>query len=159
MTTPPDDLYEQDFYAWTRAQAKALRALAETRPNAPVDWPHLIEEVRDLGSEQRYAVESQLERLMEHLLKLQYSTAESPRRGWMISCISARGELERRLSASMRPAIRRRLPKLYARARRTARLALEEHGEQRAADALPETCPYSLAQLTDDSWWPERGAP
>jgi hypothetical protein len=46
-------LYEEDFYAWTQAQARELRRFAESRPNVALDLPHLAEEIRDLGKEQR----------------------------------------------------------------------------------------------------------
>jgi hypothetical protein len=45
MATRPEELYERDFYAWTRNQAKALLRLAEARPNESLDFAHLIEEV------------------------------------------------------------------------------------------------------------------
>ena len=80
MSIATEDLYESDFYAWTRAQAGALRGLAEARWNGPLDLARLAEEVEDLGSEQQWAVESQLERIIEHLLKLEYSPSTNPRR-------------------------------------------------------------------------------
>jgi hypothetical protein len=52
--------------------------LADERWNGPLDLVHLAEEVEDLGSEQRWAVESQLERIIEHLLKLEHSPSGSP---------------------------------------------------------------------------------
>lgn len=73
-----DDLYERDFYAWTRAQVRALEKLAATRPNLELDLPHLIEEVRDLGKSERDAVRSQLRRILVHLLKLRHSRARAP---------------------------------------------------------------------------------
>ena len=30
---------------------------------------------------------------------------------------------------------------------------LRDHGEDAAADALPESCPYTVEQITGD-WWP-----
>jgi hypothetical protein len=45
------------------------------------------------------------------------------------------------------------LPRTYDRARRNFAAALREHGEQAAADALPEICPYTLDQLTGE-WLP-----
>jgi DNA-binding PucR family transcriptional regulator len=83
MASRPEDLYREDFYAWTRDQAAALRQLAEARWNGPLDLAHLAEEVEDLGSEQKWAIESQLERIIEHTLKLEYSPAADPRRKWM----------------------------------------------------------------------------
>jgi DNA-binding PucR family transcriptional regulator len=64
-------LYDKDFYAWTRAQADALRRLASERWNGPLDLEHLAEEVEDLGRSELSTVRSQLERVLEHLLKLE----------------------------------------------------------------------------------------
>ncbi len=50
MAASPGDLYERDFYAWTRDQARALRCLAETQPDLPLDLLHLIEEVDGIGN-------------------------------------------------------------------------------------------------------------
>jgi hypothetical protein len=47
MTTSLDRLYDEDFYKWTQHQARALRRLATTRLNEPLDIPHLALEVRD----------------------------------------------------------------------------------------------------------------
>jgi hypothetical protein len=45
-----DDLYDRDFYVWTREQAQALRA---RRAGAnDLDWDRLAEEIEDVGSEQ-----------------------------------------------------------------------------------------------------------
>ena len=77
MPTRAERLYKDDFYAWTRNQASALRRLADERWNGPLDLLHLAEEVEDLGSEQQWAVESQLERILEHLLKLEHSPNSS----------------------------------------------------------------------------------
>lgn len=54
MGTRAQRLYKEDFYAWTRDQAAALRRLADQRWNGPLDVLHLAEEVEDLGSEQRW---------------------------------------------------------------------------------------------------------
>jgi hypothetical protein len=61
--TKPD--YDTDFYAWTQQQAAALRAKDWTA----LDLDHLAEEVDDLGRAVQHAIESQLERLLLHLLK------------------------------------------------------------------------------------------
>ena len=84
MATRPEQLYEDDFYAWTREQARALRRLAESRPNVGLDLEHLIEEVEDLGTSQRDAVRSHLRTIIEHCLKLERSRATPI--VWPISC-------------------------------------------------------------------------
>jgi hypothetical protein len=155
MATRPDQLHEDDFYAWTRHQARALRRLKALRLNTGLDLDHLAEEVRDLGSEQFHTVVSQTTRLIEHLLKLQFSTHDAPRRQWLVSVNNARAEIEDRLTPTLRKRLRLALPKAYERACRNAALALEDHGEPETA-ALPPACPYAPDQLLDPNWLPER---
>jgi DNA-binding PucR family transcriptional regulator len=154
MATEPQDLYRQDFYVWAKAQAAALRDLAAQHWNGPLDLEHLAEEVEDLAEERQAAVLSQLERIIEHLLKLEHSPSEDPRRQWMISVIDARGEIERRLTASIRRNLEPELGRLYRRARRKTGLSMADHGEHEAAEALPEACPFALDDLLADEWWP-----
>jgi hypothetical protein len=66
--TRPERLHEDDFYAWTREQAGALRRLADQRWNGPLDLLHLTEEMEDLGTAARNTVRSQLQRIIEHAL-------------------------------------------------------------------------------------------
>ena len=131
------ELYEEDFYAWTRDQAKALRRLADERWNGPLDLLHLAEELEDLGSEQQWAVESQLERIIEHLLKLEHSPSAEPRRQWMISVVDARGEIERRMSPTIRREVEPALPNRYRRVRRKAELALLDMARPRQLGRYP----------------------
>jgi DNA-binding PucR family transcriptional regulator len=154
MATRAQRLYRDDFYAWTRDQAAALRRLADQRWNGPLDLLHLAEEVEDLGSEQQNAVMSQLERIIEHLLKLEHSRRSEPRRQWMISVNSARGEIARRMTPTIRNQVERALSELYRRSRRNGELALLDQGEPEAAGALPADCPYGLDDLLADEWWP-----
>ena len=61
--------YDGDFYTWTQQQAAALR-LTRDVIGASVDVEHLAEEIEDLGKRDLREVGSFLERLIEHLLKL-----------------------------------------------------------------------------------------
>ena len=161
MATRIDELYEEDFYVWTQRQAEALRRLAETRPNAELDFPHLIEEVEDLGTSQRDAVRSQMRRIIEHCLKLEYSPALDARAGWYDSIIDARAELEDKLSPSLRHDLDEQLPRLWARARTKVDSGLRRFGEPASADLLPADCTYILDDLLADGWYPasRRGLP
>ncbi len=155
MDTPDAaDLYEKDYYAWALAQAETLRRLAETRPNLPLDFPHLIDEVEDLARSQRRGVLRQLDRLVQHLLKLEHGSRPEPRRQWRISVNDARSEIELDLTGTIRATLPEELPRLYPRARESAALALADHGEIEAARALPAACPYPLEQLLDPAWLP-----
>ena len=42
-------LYQTDYYAWTKEQAAALRAMAVARVNSTLDLENLAEEVESLG--------------------------------------------------------------------------------------------------------------
>lgn len=147
--TTHEQLYEEDFYAWTQLQARALQRLADTRPNLPLDLPHLTEEIRDLGKEQRNALRSWTTRIIEHLLLLQHSNATEPRRGWISEIVDFRSEIEDRLTPTLRRDLQRQLPLLYDRARRNLLRKLAAHGGANVP-VLPEACPFALDQLLGD---------
>jgi hypothetical protein len=149
--TGPD--YDEDFYAWTQYQAEVLRSL-RTDDNR-FDREHLAEEVEDLGKSERHTVESQIVRIVEHLLKLSYSPADRPRYGWMGSIAEARRVLRQRLTPTLHRHARHAFAELYRDARRQAELGLREHDERAAADALPASSPYTFDQVTQDDWYPE----
>ena len=90
MAARKDDLYDEDFYAWTQDQAAALRRLAAERWNGPLDLERLAEEVEDLGSERRDAVLSLLERLCSTCSSSNTRPSDRPRRGWLITMRNAR---------------------------------------------------------------------
>ena len=64
--TQAEQLYEQDFYLWTRETAAALRA----RRFAELDLDHIAEEIEDMGKSNRRELRSRLTQILEHLLKL-----------------------------------------------------------------------------------------
>jgi hypothetical protein len=144
------DLYEADFFAWTQRQSRELRRFARTRPNLPLDLPHLAEEIADLGKEQRNALRSWTIRIIEHLLLLDHSPAEAPRRGWQREIMTFRDEIEDRLTPTLRRDLERQLPRLYAKARRRAVLDMEPYEGDPGAH-LPADCPYTLEQLLGEA--------
>src|SRR5919106_529178 len=149
VTHPTKDLYEQDFYAWSRRQAELLRLKRFT----DLDLAHLIEEVEDLGESIYRSVRSRVRTIIEHLLKLEHSLASEPKRGWRETIRTQRADLDEDLTAALRPRIEAGLPRFYAKARRDADAALRDYGEPAAADALPPTCPYTLDRIVSD-WLP-----
>lgn len=142
-------LYEEDFYAWTREQTRHLRA----RRFAAVDLEHLIEEVAELGNARRDAVLGNARIIIEHLLKLEHGPAQDARNGWRATVREHRARLELQLTPRLRQVLQDELARVVAIARRNAEGALRDHGEDAAADALPERYPYTFEQLTTD-WWP-----
>jgi hypothetical protein len=147
-------LYETDYYAWTRDQAAKLRVLAAARLNSTLDLENLAEEVESLGRSDLNTVRSQVRRIIEHLLKLEFSPSTPPRDDWRYSVAQARDEVEDRITASMRPDVAADLEKLFGRARRDAALGLRRHGEHEAAKALSTACPYSVDQIASQGWYP-----
>jgi hypothetical protein len=154
MAISAEQLHEDNFYAWTRRQAAALRRLAETRPNADVDFPHLVEEVEDLGSERLLSVLGQARRVIEHLLKLEHSPAADPRPGRLRAVNEARDAIVDRLTPTIRNELALALPRLFAKARKNVEKELRWHGEADAAADLPAECPYALEELLDEDWYP-----
>jgi hypothetical protein len=146
---PPKHLYEEDFYVWTERQAALLRA----RRFDDLDVENLIEEVEDLGGAKRSAVLNNARVVVEHLLKLQHSPAADPRKGWRASVVEHRARLEIDLTPRLRQILNEERPHLYRLARGAVELSLRDHGEDAAADALPDRCPYILDQITGD-WLP-----
>ena len=147
-------LYQTDYYAWTRDQAAKLRALAAARGSSSLDLENLAEEVEGLGRSDLNTVRSQVRRIVEHLLKLEFSPSVPPRPDWRYSVAQARDEVEDHITASMRPEVAADLDKLFGRARRDAALGLAKHGERDAAKELPAACPYSLDQIVSHDWYP-----
>src|SRR5918992_2968820 len=105
--------YDTDFYAWTRAQAEALR----TKDWPALDLDHLAEEIDSLGIADEHAITRQLQRLLLHLLKWRYQpTHRTP--SWRRSIRQARDAIADRIdrspSLSTYPA--QRVPLAYRRA-------------------------------------------
>jgi hypothetical protein len=145
---PAGDLYEDDFPLWAESQAALLRA----RRFDELDLDNLIEEVEDLGRRERDMVESHVETIVEHLLKLALSHADRPRRGWLVTVDRQRAKLARKLTTTLRNHLEAELPALYAGVRRPVARQLENDGV--ALSTLPPTCPYSLDQVLDPDWYP-----
>ncbi|MGH6896659.1 MAG: DUF29 domain-containing protein [Geminicoccaceae bacterium] len=152
MATPvrpkAKQLYDEDFYVWTEAQAELLR----TRQFEALDLDHLIEEVEGLGDAKKSAVLNNASVIIEHLLKLQFSPAQDARRGWAESILEHRTRLELELTPRLRQILGEELPRVYALTRRSTERKLRLYGEAAAADALPAICPYAPDQITGDGW-------
>jgi hypothetical protein len=143
------NLYEEDFYVWTEAQAELLRQ----GQFEALDLDNLIEEVEALGRAEKSSVLNNAGVIIEHLLKLQCSPAQDPRNTWRASVREHRRRLRRDLTPRLDQILDAELPTLYGEIRDDTAALLRDHGEDATADGLPETCPYALDQITGD-WWP-----
>jgi hypothetical protein len=144
MAIKPAELYDEDFYAWTQQQAQALRT--HFRGDNRLDVEHLAEEVEDLGSSQLQAVESYVQQIMAHLLKLDYSAFDLPRRHWRSEIVAFRASMRRKMSPSMNGKILQALPELYEDARNLAAASLD--AEPDLGRRLPKECPYDWVAVS-----------
>jgi Domain of unknown function DUF29 len=149
---PSSELYEGDYYAWIQEQVRALR---EHRVE-DLDWPNLMEEIEDLGKSERRALQSQVARLVEHLLKLAYApirVSRPNRRGWEVTIRSARRRIRRLLNES--PSLRNKLGEIFVQGYKDGRDdALAGMGLRDSA--ISEIPPWTLEQVIDDRFVPKR---
>jgi hypothetical protein len=157
-----DSLYGQDFFAWTKRQAKALRAAARARSNLQLDWEHLAEEIEGLGASERSALGSHIMRIIQHFAKLEFSPAIEPRNGWRRTIRLSRLQAQKRVenNPSLRSELRRLVESENRRGIEYAIADLEEHGEidEVEANAL-RRLRYTVDQVLGDWFPPEPDRP
>ena len=154
---PDGPRYDDDYYAWTQYQAEILRAMH--RADNRLDRERVAEQMEDLGKSERDAVRSQVRRIIDHLLKLEYSPAVDPRFDWMASLVEARQTLADKITATLQREAEAMLPRLYADGRELAQIGLRKFGENAAAGNLPSTCPYTFEQIRQSGWYPDPTKP
>jgi hypothetical protein len=145
---PARTLYDEDFPLWAEHQAALLRAGRFDE----LDLDNLVEEMEDLSRRERKSIESYVETILEHFLKLALSPAERPRRGWLVTVDKQRAKLARELTPTLRNHLEAELPALYDGLRRPVARQLEK--DHVPADALPAACPYTVDQILDPDWLP-----
>ena len=139
----PDDLYERDALAWAEQQAGLLRRLAHgERLNAAVDWPHVVEEVQDVGLSELRACQSLLQQALVHLLKVHAWPQNQAAAHWRDEAGMFLDDAARRFTPSMRHRIG--LDDIYNRALRRARATSAVSGEPHP---MPEACPFTIDAL------------
>jgi hypothetical protein len=141
----PNDLYDRDVLAWSEHQADLLRRLARGERVNDLDWEHVAEEIEDVGLSELHAVESYLELIIVHLLKIQAWPGSDAINHWQAEIISFQSNAVRRFAPSMRQRIS--LADLYATA---ARQVTRLTGGQ-GATPWPTECPFTLNQLLYDA--------
>ena len=155
--TDLNTLYDGDFVAWSKQQADALRNAAHGGSNQLFDWMNLAEEIEGLGISQKSALGSQIRRIIHHLLKLEYSHASEPRRGWEDSIADARTEIEDLLerSPSLAQEVSREIAKQTKRSANLAIRDLERRSElDTATTARMRAGAYTEDQILGD-WFPD----
>jgi hypothetical protein len=142
---PRPDLYEEDFYLWTQAQAEAL--LAEGRGGrlaVALDWERLAEEVGDMGKRDVKAAKSHCLRVLEHLYKLEADGRKEPHGLWRREVRAYRSDLKLEITPSIQRLLSEVLEDLHAEAADMAADSLRAH-EPHAQ--VPRNRRWTLAQI------------
>ncbi len=133
--------YEHDFNQWCLDQARAAREGETDR----LDLDNIAEELWSLGASDRRALESQIKRVLEHLLKWTYQP-DKRSRSWLTSLNDARDKIDLILddspSLAREDVIQQLIASSYSKAVKSAVL---ETGLKR--DKFPEVCPFTGEQI------------
>jgi hypothetical protein len=145
-------LYDSDYQLWLENTINQLRQ----GDFQAVDWPNLLEELADLGKNNRRALKSLLTRLLEHLLKLTYwqSQRDYNQAGWKKEIRNFRLQIADLLadSPSLKSYLREILAKCYLDARN---LLIDE--TKLDASIFPGEVLANLEEILDENWLPDWG--
>jgi hypothetical protein len=102
-------LYEEDFNLWVEETKKAIK----NRDFENMDWDNLLEEIDDMSKSEKRSLESYLELLIAHLLKIQYWESEKERnyRHWKVEVINFRSRIARLLKRN--PSFNKYMQEIY----------------------------------------------
>ena len=148
MLSPLTKVYEQDFYAWSIQQATLIRSGRW----AELDIDHLAEELEGMARSEKRELVNRLVILLAHLLKWQYQVNQR--------------------SASWRGTIREQRKRIRKLLKDNPSLTTETIMAEAIVDGydlaiteaaietmleetiFPAECPYSLAELLDENFYP-----
>ncbi|WP_299413843.1 DUF29 domain-containing protein [Acaryochloris sp. IP29b_bin.148] len=135
-------LYDRDFYAWTLRQVELL----QTQQWEQVDVENLIEEIDSLGKQERRELCNRLGILLGHLLKWHYQP-EARSKSWFYTIKEQRIRIVRHLkdNPSLKPYLKDAISIGYED-------GLLLFGKETPLDPkqLPQSCPFSAAQIFDE---------
>ncbi|MEA3638499.1 MAG: DUF29 domain-containing protein [Lamprobacter sp.] len=142
-------VYDNDTLLWVEQQATLLRAGQFDE----LDYEHILEELEDMGREQKVALQSLFRQILIHLLKLDYSPAIAPRGKWVDELVEFRAQAQTRLeqTPSLKHYANDLFEKAWQQASRGAYKSFEAYGE---VVEIPRVCPYQLAECLDVDFVP-----
>ena len=108
--TELERLYLEDYNLWLERVKDAIT----NRDFANMDWRNLVEEIDDMGKLQKRSLESYLELLVAHILKLQYWESERERnyKHWKVEVVNFRNRINRLLKKN--PSLKNYMAEVYA---------------------------------------------
>ncbi len=131
-------LYETDFNAWVHQQTELLKK----RDFEHIDLQHLLEEMVDLGTSNKFAIESHLIILLMHMLKQQ--NAGESRKSWNDSMSNAIIQIEHIIdkNPSLKKYPQEALKYCFTRARKGASKQMKKD-----INKFPVECPWTLEEI------------
>ena len=138
-----NQLYDRDFNLWIEQMTTAVK----NRDFEAVDWSNLLEEIEDMGRSEKRSLESYLERLVEHILKLKYWEAEKARnyKHWQVKVVNFRNRISRLLERS--PSLKNYMKQIYPRVFKDAVSAQQIEFE------IPQDSSIELKQILEKDYF------
>jgi len=135
-------LHEKDFFKWTRKQAACLKK----QEFSNLDIENLIEEIESLGRSERRTLESYLEVMLMHMLKVK-SQPQRHSKSWDLSIKNSRQKFKKVLKQS--PSLKSKFAEILKDAYASARLdaALETGLDEKV---FPINCPWTMDQILSE---------
>lgn len=103
------ELHNQDFNLWIEEIKKKI----QNQDFVEMDWENLLDEIDDMGKSEKRSLESYLQRLIEHILKLKYWESERERnyRHWRAEVANFRNQINRLLKRN--PSFKKYMEEIY----------------------------------------------
>ena len=145
--TSSQTLYQTDFDLWLQETASLLR-------NGDVnhlDYQSLAEEIEDMAGSRKDALESNLIRVLQHLLKWKYQPQKRTN-SWKASITEHSLRLNKAFRKS--PSLKPYFEQVFAECYQDARLiTAQEIGLD--INAFPEICPFAQVDVLNPQYLPE----
>ncbi len=139
--------YDNDFYSWLIYNARMLR---EGR-FAEADIENIAEELEGMSRSEKRALDNRLAVLLGHLLKWQFQP-DKRSTNWRGTIDEQRKRIRKLLeeSSGLKHELEDRLTRAYDLG---ISIAVKDTGMTESV--FPETCPYTLRQVLEKSFYPE----
>ena len=140
-------LYKTDFYLWLRETINLLRKGEVEK----LDIENLAEEIEDIGNNRKDALESNLIRVLQHLLKWKYQPQKRTN-SWKASITEHSLRLNKALKKS--PSLKPYFQDVFGECYQDARLITSQ---ETGLDIciFPETCPFEQVNVLNPQYLPE----
>ncbi|HEY9767764.1 MAG TPA: DUF29 domain-containing protein [Coleofasciculaceae cyanobacterium] len=132
---------QEEWDVWLDKQVKYLRLHKFDQ----LDLDNIVEELEDLGREQRNACKSFCRQIIVHRLLIDYWHEQAQTRNhWRAEVVSFQSELQDRLTTNYRKYLTENLQLIYKQSRKIVEYKTE------LSDRFPENCPYTIEQIIEE---------